>query len=258
VLPPAGRVKATLVSASSSDLIPLVRKLESITQLTSEERQALESLPAAIRLMQPRQDIVRDKDRPGHCCLILSGWAYRYKLLSEGKRQILSLHIPGDLPDLQSLHLHVMDHNLATLTACRLALIPHEAFHDLTNRFPGLGAAMWRDTLVDAAIFREWMTGIGRRTAFGRIAHLFCEMYLKLHAVGLATSHRCELPFTQVDIGDALGLSNVHVNRVLQEMRGKGLITLQGSRLVIVDWGALSEAGEFDPTYLHLRAGETA
>jgi CRP-like cAMP-binding protein len=247
-----------LVSASSSDLIPLIRKLESIAQLSDEERQAVEGLPTVIRLLQPRQDIVRDKDRPGHCCLVLSGWTYRYKLLSEGKRQILSFHIPGDLPDLQSLHLRVMDHSLATLTACRLAFIPHESLRELTTRFPGLGATLWRDTLIDAAIFREWMTGIGRRTAFGRIAHVFCEMYLKLQAVGLAADHRCELPFTQVDIGDALGLSNVHVNRVLQEMRGKGLITLQGSKLVIVDWTALSEAGEFDPTYLHLEAGATA
>ena len=119
-------------------------------------------------------------------------------------------------------------------------------------RFPGLGGALWRDTLVDAAIFREWMIGIGRKTAFGRIAHLFCEMYLKLEAVGLAGDHRCELPITQIEIGDALGLSNVHVNRVLQELRAKGLITLRGRSLVITDWAALSEAGEFDPTYLHL------
>jgi CRP-like cAMP-binding protein len=167
-----------LVSASSSDLIPLIRKLESIAQLSDEERQAVEGLPTVIRLLQPRQDIVRDKDRPGHCCLVLSGWTYRYKLLSEGKRQILSFHIPGDLPDLQSLHLRVMDHSLATLTACRLAFIPHESLRELTTRFPGLGATLWRDTLIDAAIFREWMTGIGRRTAFGRIAHVFCEMYL--------------------------------------------------------------------------------
>ena len=241
-----------MASASISDLTPLIRKLESIAHLSDEERQAVTSLPAIIRVLQPRQDIVREKDRPSHCCLVLSGWAYRYKILDEGKRQIMSFHVPGDLPDLQSLHLRVMDHSLATLTECRLAFIPHENVRDLILRFPGVGGTLWRDTLVDAAIFREWMVGIGRKTAHGRIAHLFCEMYLKLEAVGLAAAHRCDLPFTQIDIGDALGLSNVHVNRVLQDLRSQGLITLQGRTLVIVDWAALSEAAEFDPTYLHL------
>jgi CRP-like cAMP-binding protein len=241
-----------LSSCSSADLAPLIRKLESIATLTDEERQAVESLPAIIRVLQPHQDIVRDKDQPSHCCLVLTGWAYRYKILNEGRRQIMSFHIPGDLPDLQSLHLRVMDHSLGTLTESRLAFIPHESVRDLTTRFPGLGAALWRDTLVDAAIFREWMTGIGRRTAHGRIAHVFCEMYLKLEAVGLAKDHRCEWPITQIDIGDALGLSNVHVNRVLMDLRGQGLITLRSSSLVIEDWAALSKLGEFDPTYLHL------
>jgi CRP-like cAMP-binding protein len=131
-------------------------------------------------------------------------------------------------------------------------MIPHEDLRDLTQRHPGLAAILWRDTLIDAAIFREWMTGIGRRTAHGRIAHLLCEFYLKLHAVGLAESFRCDLPITQVDIGDALGLSNVHVNRVLQDLRGRGLIALRGRNLAIEDWAALTKIAEFDPTYLHL------
>ena len=241
-----------MVSASSSDLTPLLRKLDSISPLSGEERRALEDLPGAIRLVEPHQDIVRDKDQPSQCCLVLSGWVCRYKLLSEGKRQIFSFHIPGDLPDLQSLHLPVMDHSLCSLTASRVAVIAHESLRDLMQRFPNLGVALWRDTLVDAAIFREWMIGMGRKTAHGRIAHLLCEMYLKLEAVGLAEQFRCELPITQVDIGDALGLSNVHVNRSLQEMRGQGLITLRSRTLVIEDWRALSAAAEFDPTYLHL------
>jgi CRP-like cAMP-binding protein len=233
-------------------LAPLIRKLESIASLSREERQAIESLPVNGRLLRARQDIFHEKDRPSQCCLIVDGWACRYKLLEEGRRQILSFHIPGDVPDLQSLHLRVMDHSLATLTACTVAVIPHENLRDLALRFPGVGGALWRDTLVDASIFREWMTSIGRRTAFARIAHLFCEMYLKLEAVGLADAQRCEVPLRQAEIGDALGLSNVHVNRVLQEMRGQELITLQSHRLVIEDWAALSRAGEFDPTYLHL------
>ncbi|MDR7039506.1 CRP-like cAMP-binding protein [Methylobacterium sp. BE186] len=123
---------------------------------------------------------------------------------------------------------------------------------ELIARFPGVGAAFWRDTLVDAAIFREWMVGIGRKSASGRIAHLFCEMYLELQAMGLAGSYRCPLPITQIDLGDALGLSNVHVNRELKDMRGQGLITLRSNTLVIEAWDELTRAGEFDATYLHL------
>ncbi|GJE43582.1 Crp/Fnr family transcriptional regulator [Methylobacterium soli] len=229
----------------------LVRKLESIATFSDEERQAILSLPSQTRVLKPGQDIVRDGDTPSQCCLILDGWAYRYKVLGEGRRQIFSFHIAGDIPDLQSLHLHTMDHTLATVTEATVAFIPHQSMRELTMRYPSVGAVLWRDTLVDAAIFREWMIGIGRKSAFGRIAHLFCEMYLKLESVGLASDHRCPLPMTQVDIGDALGLSNVHVNRVLQELRGKGLITLRSNTLVIHAWDEMIQASEFDPTYLH-------
>lgn len=236
---------------SPEDLKLLVRKLSSIEHISDEEKRAVETLPFTKRRLDSGHDIVREKDRPTQCCLILDGWACRYKILTEGKRQIMSFHIPGDIPDLQSLHLRVMDHNLATVTPCTVAFIPHEAVLDITRRFPGITGALWRDTLVDASIFREWMTGLGRRSASGRIAHLFCEMYVKLNALGLAEGYRCEWPITQVDIADALGLSNVHVNRVLQDLRSQKLIALGGRTLVIEDWHGLTEAAEFDPLYLH-------
>jgi CRP-like cAMP-binding protein len=230
----------------------LIRKLESIAHLSDEERQAIESLPIRTRVLQPRQDIVRDGDKPSQCCLLLDGWACRYKLLSEGRRQILSFHIPGDIGDLQSLHIQSMDHSLGTLTTATVAFIPHESLRELTARFPGVAAILWRNTLIDAGIFREWMIGMGRRSAYERIAHTFCELYLRQQAVGLASEHRCPWPISQIDLSDALGLSNVHVNRVLQEMRGKGLITLRGPTLVIQVWDELRRVAEFDPTYLHL------
>lgn len=234
-------------------LFPLIRKLESVATLTDEERQAIESLPARTRVLKPGQDIAQDGDRASQCCLILEGWACRYKLVGEGRRQIFSFHVAGDIPDLQSLHIPLMDHSLATLTEATVVLIPHEDLRDLTARFPGIAAVLWRDTLVDAAIFREWMVCMGRRSAFEHIAHLFCELYLKQEAVGLAGEHRCPLPITQADIADAMGVSNVHVNRVLKEMRGQGLITLRGQTLVIQAWEKLLETSEFDATYLHLR-----
>lgn len=239
--------------AAGADLNLLIRKLESTVSLSDAERRTLEHLPVVRRQLPARHDIARDGDQSSQCCLLLEGWAFRYKLLEEGKRQILSVHIPGDIPDLQSLHLRVMDHSLGTLTACTVGFIPHEAVRELTRQHPGIAAALWRDTLVDAAIFREWMTNIGRRSTLGRITHLFCELYLKLHAMGLAENHACEMALTQGDIADAIGVSNVHVNRVLQELRGEGLLTLQGQRLVIQNWAELTRRAEFDPTYLHLK-----
>ncbi|MER2265270.1 Crp/Fnr family transcriptional regulator [Methylobacterium oxalidis] len=230
----------------------LVRRLESIAKLSEEERQAILSLPVKTRVLKAGHDVVREGDRPSQCCLILDGWACRYKLIDGGRRQILSFHIPGDIPDLQSLHIHTMDHSVVTLTQASLALLAHENLLDLIERYPRLGAIFWRETLIDAAIFREWMTGMGRRTAFERLAHLFCELYLRLQAVGLARSYRSAFPITQTDLGDALGLSNVHVNRVLKEMREQGLVTLRSSTLVIEKWDELVGACGFDPMYLHL------
>jgi CRP-like cAMP-binding protein len=233
-------------------LFPLIRKLESIANLTDEERGAVESLPVRTRVLQPRQDIARDGDRPSQCCLILEGWACRYKIMGEGRRQIFSFHVAGDIPDLHSLHLPVMDHCLATVTTATVAFIPHEDMRELTARHPRVAAVLWRDTLIDAAIFREWIMNLGQRSAYERMAHLFCELYLRQEAVGLAGEHRCPMPITQIDVADVLGLSGVHVNRTLQELRRKGLITLRSNTLVIEAWDELLRVSGLDATYLHL------
>jgi CRP-like cAMP-binding protein len=230
----------------------LIRKLRSISPLADDEKQCLATLPLATRSLVGDQDIVREGDRPSECCLVVEGFACRYKLTDQGKRQIVSFHLAGDMPDLQSLHLKVMDHSVMTLTPCKLAFIPHESLTRLMHRCPRVADVLWRDTLIDAAVFREWMIGIGRRSAETRIAHVLCEVMVRMRAVGLANGETCELPITQTELGDALGLSTVHVNRSLQELRGKRLITLRGSILKVENWEALKKAGEFDPTYLHL------
>ncbi|WP_322883774.1 Crp/Fnr family transcriptional regulator [Microvirga lotononidis] len=232
---------------------PLLWKLDSIVSLSDEEKRALLDLPMTIKVFDPDSDIVRDGDRPSECCLVLSGFVCRYKVLSDGRRQIMGFYIPGDIPDLQSLHLNVMDHSIGTLVTSSIALIPHESLRNLLTQHPGLAAAFWRDTLIDAAMFREWMIGMGRRSAYQRIAHLLCELRVRLKAVGLAGEGGYDLPVTQNELGDALGLSTVHVNRVLQDLRSEGLIVLRGGSLHIPDWEALQVAGDFDPTYLHLR-----
>jgi CRP-like cAMP-binding protein len=246
--------------ASSSDAPPhpLIRKLESIAPLLEAERQALLDLPVRILEAKADQDIVREGDRPSQCCLILEGFVCRFKLTNTGKRQIFAFHTPGDLPDVLSLLLETMDHSLGTLTPCKLAFIQHEHLRELLQHHPRLSDVFWRDTLIDAAIFREWMLGIGRRSAKTRLAHLICELVVRLRAVGLEKDNAVPLPITQTEVGDALGLSTVHVNRTLQELREEGLLTWEAGAVTVLDWDRLKAAGEFDPTYLHLERPELA
>jgi CRP-like cAMP-binding protein len=231
----------------------LIRKLQSVADLSPDEQRAVFSLPMVVKTMAADQDIIRVGDRPSDCCLVVEGFVCRYDLMSEGKRQILSFHISGDIPDLQSLFLEVMDHSLCTLTPCKLAFVPHDSLRALLRAHPGLAAAFWRDTLIEAAVSREWMVGLGHRAADQRAAHLLCEMLVRLKAVGEAREHAYELPLTQAELGDALGLSIAHVNRTLQDLRAGGLIELRRGTLAILDWDGLKRLAEFDPTYLHLR-----
>ena len=237
---------------------PLIRKLGSVFALTEDERQALEALPMQVMVIKDDQDIVRMGDRPSRSCLILSGFAATYKVTAGGKRQIVSFAIAGDIPDLQSLHLKTLDTSIATISTCRVGFIPHEALRDLCLHYPRLGAALWRETLIDAAIFREWVMNVGQREAYQRMAHVLCELLVRLRAVGLAEDHACDLPITQSEFADALGFTTVHVNRVLQQLRAEGLIVTEGTRLTIPDWERLKQVGEFDPTYLHLEQEDAA
>ncbi len=237
----------------SPELNGLVRKLATIAQLSGDDERAILALPARLKTFDEDNDLVREGQRPMECCLILEGLVGRYKVLGRGQRQIMSLHLPGDIPDLVSLELPVMDHNLGTLTPVRAAFLPHAALRELIAARPAVAGAFWRDSLIDAAIVREWLAGIGRRTARQRIAHLLCELCVRLRALRLIVDRIFELPVTQAELGDALGLSTVHVNRVLQDLRRDNLIVSQGRTLKILDWDRLRLAGDFDPTYLHLR-----
>jgi CRP-like cAMP-binding protein len=239
-------------SMEGEDLLPLLRKLQSVSDPTHAEQQALASLRPTIKVLDAQEDIVREGDRPTIVCLILEGFACRYATVPSGRRQILSLHISGDIPDLQSLFIKVMDHNLATMVPTKVALIPHDAMRNLIDRNHRIAHLLWRDSLVDAAIFRKWIVGIGRRSAYARFAHLVCEFATRMHAVGLMEAGMCAMPFTQADIADALGLSTVHDSRVLGQLRRQGLFTWQDGVLTIKDWRRLQKAAEFDPSYLQL------
>lgn len=244
-----------MAQAPSSEHARLIRKLETIAVLSDAERHALAGLPLRLRPFQENTDLTQEGDAPTECCLIIDGLVCRYKLLGAGQRQIMSLHLPGDIPDLQSLHLGVMDHSMGSLTAGRAAYMPHAAVRDLTDRFPNITVAFWRDSLIDASVAREWLCGVGRRTAHKRLAHLICEVYVRSRALHLVEERTFELSMTQAELGDALGLSTVHVNRVLQDLRRDKLVTWRGKSILVLDWERLQIAGDFDPAYLHLLDG---
>src|SRR3954451_229100 len=157
------------MTSPNSHLDPLIRRLESIAPVSDDERQAIAALPITVRDLRADQDIVRDQDRPSQCCVILEGFACRYKLLPGGRRQIVSFHIPGDIPDLQSLHLEIMDHNLGTVVASKVAFIPHETVRLFLRAHPRIADVFWRETLIDAAVFREWVVNVGGPGASGRM-----------------------------------------------------------------------------------------
>ncbi|HVX81838.1 MAG TPA: Crp/Fnr family transcriptional regulator [Devosiaceae bacterium] len=231
----------------------LRRKLESIGELSESVVRALETLPLRLVRAERGEEVAADGAVSTACCLLIDGYMHRQKILREGGRQILAFHFAGDIPDLQSLHLHRMDHSLIATTACQVAFIPHDPLRQLTHNQPLLGDLLWRDSLIDAAIFRTWIAMMGRQSAVCHLAHTLCELFVRMAAVGLAQDNACRLPLTQEQLADALGLSIVHTNRSLQELRDSGLIRFDGRRLVILDWAGLRHLGQFDPTYLHLR-----
>lgn len=232
---------------------PFIQRIASVIRLSEQEKAAIRELPVREADIKADQDVVREGDSPSRLFFIVEGMTCTYKVVSEGKRQIVGFHLPGDAPDLQSVHLRVLDVSIATMTPCKIGFVPHPAILEACDRFPRLTAAFWRHTLIDAAIFREWMANIGQRTAPARIAHLLCELYVRFQAVGLARGDTIDFPITQVEIGEAMGLSSVHVNRSLKELRSKGYIAYRDSVLQVLDWEGLQMAGDFSPDYLHLR-----
>jgi CRP-like cAMP-binding protein len=233
---------------------PYVRRIQSVAlfDLSDAEREALAGLPMQHATYEAHQDIVSEHDRPGRCFAVLSGITASYKTTQDGRRQVVAYHVPGDVPDFQSLHLKVLDFSIAAVAPTRVGFVSHDALRALFRAHPRLGDVFWRATLIDGALSREWMLNNGRRESYTRMAHLFCELMIRLDAVGLVKDHRCELPLTQYELADALGISSVHVNRILRELRDGGLISLGGGQLTVHDWPALIKAAEFDGTYLHL------
>ena len=231
----------------------LIASLEAAAPLAPEARRALEELAQLRRVVIPAgTEFVAEGEPTQECRLLLVGHAFRHRTLSDGRRQIMNFHVPGDFVDLQGLVLEI-DHSVTALSECEVAIVPHARLNAIIDGYPAVTRALWRFTLLEGAVFREWMVGMGRRSAYARIAHLLCEVFLRLRQVGLVERNRCRFPVTQTHLSDALGLSVVHTNRVLQALRANRLVEFNGGELVVLDWPGLTAAGEFDPSYLHLR-----
>lgn len=234
-------------------LNPLALRLDQFARLSTDDYCALDDLVGgSVQTVRPRHDIIREGDRPRAVNLFLEGWACRYKTLEDGRRQITNFFLPGDLCDLNVYILRAMDHSIGALTPLRYLEISRERMDDLIARRPRVAQAFWWDTLVTAAIQREWTVNLGQRDAIERLAHLLCELYYRLRAVRRGHDGRCELPLTQTDLAEATGMTSVHVNRMLQELRARGLIRWKGKAFEVPDLQALCDVALFSPNYLHL------
>ncbi|UYY76860.1 Crp/Fnr family transcriptional regulator [Sphingomonas sp. R1] len=242
------------MKSNSSHLQALIAKIERLARVNEEDISALQALPHRSETRIAHQYIVREGERPTECCLLVNGYAARSKLSAEGGRQIVSFHVSGDMLDLQHLFLERADHFVQAITDVKLVWIPMPALRHLISNRPTVGTAFWRDALIDASIFREWVLNVGRRDAKTRIAHMLCEFLVRSEAAGLGTVENMRLPFTQEQIGDATGLTSVHVNRMLRELTEEGLIRRSPGMLQVRNWPGFRRLAGFDPAYLHAAA----
>jgi CRP-like cAMP-binding protein len=240
------------MSPSSPTLDRLLRRLQRYGPPDEAERKALLAILSPVRTVPAHQEIIRQFSKPEASTVLLSGLTGRVVTLKGGAQQITALEVPGDFVDLHSFLLARMDHSVVTLTECQVTTAPHGALKGLTDRFPRLARALWYLTLVDSSIHRHWLTVIGRRGAVSRAAHLLCELNVRLQDVGLAEDGAFVLGLTQAEVGDVLSLSTVHVNRVVQDLRARGLVAWDRRKVRILDWMGLCQLAEFEPTYLHL------
>lgn len=231
----------------------LAAKLKAFADLSERDISRLEHLCRNVRTVPRREAIIREGDRPDHIHLISSGWAARYVTMPDGSRQIVAFLIPGDFCDLHVTLLGTMDHTIVALSACHVCFIPSAEMDTLTYEDSSLTRALWWGTLVDEAILRSWVANVGRRDAHQRIAHLLCEMHLRMELIGLVSDGRLDLPITQDDLADATGLTAVHTNRMLQKLRSENLIKLDRGILTVVNIDKLRVVAGFDGRYLHLK-----
>jgi len=230
----------------------LLLKLRHRDTVSAEEEEVLRAIVSPPERIAARRCAIREGELLDRSMLLVEGFVGRYKDMRDGQRQITQIHIAGDFPDLHGFLLKRLDHDLLAMTDCVVSWVPHEVLQKATEEFPHLARMLWFSTNLDAAIHRAWAVSLGRRDATARIAHLICELQIRLGIVGLADANGFDLPLTQADLAECLGLTPVHVNRVLKDLREKGLLTFRRSRVEIPDFGELARLGEFTPAYLYV------
>jgi CRP-like cAMP-binding protein len=231
---------------------PLIARLHRFTSLTEGELASLESACGSTARFGAGADVTIPGDRLGSYHILLEGWAARYKYLPDGRRQFPALLLPGDVCDLDGLMLESVHSGVCAITACTVAVLPHDRFRSLINQLPALRDAFWWLGSVENAVSAEWSVGLGRRSADERLGHLLCELFFRLWVVGMSTDSGYMLPLTQAELADVLGLSTVHVNRVFKTLRARGVVSFTDRWLTILDYKALKTMASFDPDYLHL------
>jgi len=229
-----------------------LKKLRLRDTLSAEEEKEVRSLVSHTIQVPADRTFIRAGQELRESTLLLDGWMARAKDLQSGQRQLAELQVPGDFTDLHGFTLKRLDHEIVTITACTVGVVPHERLKAMTERFPHLTRLYWFMTNLDAAIQREWTLSLGRRTALSRMAQLFCELLVRLEIAGLASNDAYDFPLTQVEVAECLGLTAVHVNRTLQELRRMNLIEVRDRRVDILDREGLRRVAEFDPSYLYL------
>ena len=227
-------------------------KLRRRHEISAEEERAIRGIIAEVRTYPRHRAVIRAGEELNQSLLLVSGWLARVRDLAAGQRQVSELHVAGDFADLHSYTLKRLDHDVAAITNCEIAVVPHERLDKLFEHHPRLQRIYWFNTNLDAAIHREWAVSLGRRSALSRLAHLFWELNIRLGIVGLAEDGSYELPLTQEDLSECLGMTAVHINRSLQELRARDLIRVQHKRVTILQPDELANVAEFNPAYLYL------
>ena len=230
---------------------PLISKLGSVVALTADDRQVLEAICSNRQIIAEQKDIIREGQKPEHIHILLDGWAACYKMLPDGSRQITAFVLPGDMFGASAPALNYTDHSVVTLTPVTIAKITRNSLLETTREHPILAQAFWWACLVDEAILRTWIVNLGRRNAYARVAHLICELHARIGRTGLAEGEETNLPLTQTQLADALGLTSVHINRTLKRLRLEGILRTRKYGLTIDSVERLQAAAGFQPDYLY-------
>ena len=241
-----------MIIDSSTPVARFLHRLRLRSVLTAEEQEAVLELSGETRHYRSNEDIVSPGEHVDYACLVARGVAGRFDQMLDGERQVTSFYIAGDMCDLHSVVAPRAGWSITALSAVTAVLVPHGDLRELCVRYPGVAVAFWRDGTADASIFAKWVGNLGRKNARARIGHIFCEMGMRSEAAGLGTRSAYELALTQNQLADAAGLTPVHVNRTLQDMKREGLLQFHNGHVTIPEWSALARVAEFDPLYLLL------